>query len=116
MWELFTQAGPVGEWLHAPGCALAVAPCCCTLLPPCARTRSEHAGAAAAVNVYLPKDRVTNTHQGYGFVEFKGEDDADYVSGQGRGRQHCALGRGLTGAHDGTRERLGPVCAPGSCP
>ena len=32
-----------------------------------------------AVNVYLPKDRVTNQHQGYGFVEFQSEDDADYV-------------------------------------
>ncbi|KIZ06294.1 Splicing factor 3B subunit 4 [Monoraphidium neglectum] len=30
------------------------------------------------VNVYLPKDRVTNAHQGYGFVEFRGEEDADY--------------------------------------
>jgi splicing factor 3B subunit 4 len=34
-----------------------------------------------AVNVYLPKDRVTNFHQGYGFVEFRGEEDADYVRG-----------------------------------
>jgi hypothetical protein len=33
-----------------------------------------------AVNVYLPKDRVTNNHQGYGFVEFRAEEDADYVS------------------------------------
>ena len=33
-----------------------------------------------AVNVYLPKDRVTNMHQQYGFVEYKGEEDADYVS------------------------------------
>lgn len=33
-----------------------------------------------AVNVYLPKDRVTSTHQGYGFVEMRGEEDADYVS------------------------------------
>ncbi|XP_028124492.1 splicing factor 3B subunit 4-like [Camellia sinensis] len=29
------------------------------------------------VNVYVPKDRVTNLHQGYGFVEFRSEDDAD---------------------------------------
>lgn len=35
--------------------------------------------AQLAVNVYLPKDRVTSQHQGYGFVEFKSEDDADYV-------------------------------------
>lgn len=33
-----------------------------------------------SVNVYVPKDRVTNLHQGYGFVEFRGEEDADYVS------------------------------------
>lgn len=32
------------------------------------------------MNVYLPKDRVTNNHQGYGFVEFRSEEDADYVS------------------------------------
>jgi len=26
----------------------------------------------------MPKDRVTMLHQGYGFVEFMGEEDADY--------------------------------------
>ena len=26
----------------------------------------------------MPKDRITQQHQGYGFVEFMGEDDADY--------------------------------------
>ncbi len=31
------------------------------------------------MNVYLPKDRVTNDHQSYGFVEFRSEDDADYA-------------------------------------
>ena len=31
------------------------------------------------VNVYLPKDRVTGAHQGYGFVEFRGEEDAEYA-------------------------------------
>lgn len=35
---------------------------------------------AVSVNVYVPKDRVTNLHQGYGFVEFRSEEDADYVS------------------------------------
>ena len=35
--------------------------------------------ALPAVNVYLPKDRVTNSHQGYGFVEFRSEEDADYA-------------------------------------
>ncbi|KAF2142875.1 uncharacterized protein K452DRAFT_326110 [Aplosporella prunicola CBS 121167] len=32
------------------------------------------------VNVHLPKDRVTQTHQGYGFVEFQTEEDADYAA------------------------------------
>ena len=27
----------------------------------------------------MPKDRVTTTHQGYGFVEFQSEEDADYA-------------------------------------
>lgn len=31
------------------------------------------------VNVYLPKDRVTGSHQGYGFVELKTEQDAEYA-------------------------------------
>lgn len=31
------------------------------------------------VNVHMPKDRVTQSHQGYGFVEFMGEEDADYA-------------------------------------
>lgn len=31
------------------------------------------------VNVYMPKDRVTGMHQGYGFVEYRTEEDADYV-------------------------------------
>ncbi|CAI0389180.1 unnamed protein product [Linum tenue] len=30
-------------------------------------------------SVYVPKDRVTNLHQGYGFVEFRSEEDADYL-------------------------------------
>lgn len=31
------------------------------------------------VNVHMPKDRVAQMHQGYGFVEFLSEDDADYA-------------------------------------
>lgn len=31
------------------------------------------------MSVYLPKDRVSGVHQGYGFVEFRGADDADYA-------------------------------------
>lgn len=34
--------------------------------------------AGPVVNVHMPKDRVTTQHQGYGFVEFLGEEDADY--------------------------------------
>jgi splicing factor 3B subunit 4 len=34
--------------------------------------------AGRIVNVHLPKDRVTQTHQGYGFVEFQTEEDAEY--------------------------------------
>ncbi|KAJ9664989.1 Spliceosome-associated protein 49 [Coniosporium apollinis] len=36
--------------------------------------------AGRIANVHLPKDRVTQTHQGYGFVEFKTEEDADYAA------------------------------------
>ncbi|KAJ4889014.1 RNA-binding (RRM/RBD/RNP motifs) family protein [Raphanus sativus] len=31
------------------------------------------------VNVYVPKDRVTGLHLGYGFIEFRSEEDADYA-------------------------------------
>merc|ERR1719473_2670423 len=31
------------------------------------------------VNVCLPKDRITGSHQGYGFVEFKTITDAEYA-------------------------------------
>ncbi|KAJ9060032.1 Spliceosome-associated protein 49 [Entomophthora muscae] len=34
--------------------------------------------AGPVANVHLPKDRVTQSHQGYGFCEFQSEDDADY--------------------------------------
>ncbi|XP_002036808.2 splicing factor 3B subunit 4 isoform X2 [Drosophila sechellia] len=34
--------------------------------------------AGPVVNVHMPKDRVTQMHQGYGFVEFLSEEDADY--------------------------------------
>ncbi|KAL3469396.1 hypothetical protein BJX99DRAFT_252050 [Aspergillus californicus] len=36
--------------------------------------------AGRIVNVHLPKDRVTQSHQGYGFVEFNSEEDAEYAS------------------------------------
>lgn len=34
--------------------------------------------AGPVVSTHMPKDRITGAHQGYGFVEFLGEDDADY--------------------------------------
>ncbi|KAJ3027371.1 UNVERIFIED_CONTAM: Splicing factor 3B subunit 4 [Siphonaria sp. JEL0065] len=33
----------------------------------------------SVVNVHRPKDRVTHSHQGFGFAEFQTEDDADYA-------------------------------------
>ena len=36
--------------------------------------------AGPIINVHLPKDRVTQVHQGYGFVEFASEEDAEYAS------------------------------------
>lgn len=35
--------------------------------------------AGPVVNVHMPKDKVTGKHQGYGFVEFRGEEDAEYA-------------------------------------
>jgi RNA recognition motif-containing protein len=35
--------------------------------------------AGPVVNVHMPKDRITQNHQGYGFVEFMSEEDADYA-------------------------------------
>ena len=29
--------------------------------------------------VYIPQDKLSGKHQGYGFVEFRGEDDAEYA-------------------------------------
>eukprot|EP00331_Platyophrya_macrostoma_P028367 CAMPEP_0176439424 /NCGR_PEP_ID=MMETSP0127-20121128/19933_1 /TAXON_ID=938130 /ORGANISM="Platyophrya macrostoma, Strain WH" /LENGTH=301 /DNA_ID=CAMNT_0017823687 /DNA_START=30 /DNA_END=933 /DNA_ORIENTATION=- len=31
------------------------------------------------VNVHMPRDKITSEHQGYGFCEFRTEDDADYA-------------------------------------
>jgi len=35
--------------------------------------------AGPVVNVHIPKDKLTQVHMGYGFVEFHNEDDADYA-------------------------------------
>jgi splicing factor 3B subunit 4 len=31
------------------------------------------------VNVHIPRDKITGEHQGFGFVEFRNEEDADYA-------------------------------------
>ena len=60
LWELFVQAGPVGKLLT--------------------RTIDDITFMRSRlVNVHQPKDRVTINHQGYGFVEFLSEEDADYA-------------------------------------
>ena len=53
------QAGPVGEF--AIQCPVILVDSYCL------------------VNVHLPKDRVSMTHQGYGFCEFLTEEDAEYA-------------------------------------
>ena len=35
--------------------------------------------AGPVSNVHLPRDKVTGSHQGYGFVEFRSEEHADYA-------------------------------------
>jgi len=35
--------------------------------------------AGPVVNVHLPRDPVTNAHQGFGFCEFMSEEDAEYA-------------------------------------
>ncbi|KAJ4459981.1 putative Splicing factor 3B subunit 4 [Paratrimastix pyriformis] len=35
--------------------------------------------AGPVVNVHMPKDKLTMQHSGYGFVEFRSEEDADYA-------------------------------------
>ena len=36
-------------------------------------------GHPSAVNVHLPKDRISMAHQGFGFCEFLTEEDAEYA-------------------------------------
>ena len=123
VWELFVQAGPVGEsaaraggrasegQAAQSGASRTLAHCFwCRAV--CAAARSSRGGDAGrpqclrccsprslarpptrppppppsspptlspAVNVYMPKDRVTNQHQSYGFVEFRSEEDCEYA-------------------------------------
>jgi splicing factor 3B subunit 4 len=66
VWELMLQAGPVGS---SPPfllfLSLAFSPLTRLVTP--------------LVNVHLPKDRISMTHQGYGFCEFLTEEDAEYA-------------------------------------
>ena len=48
------------------------------LVLPAAHTH-VHPHTQHTVNVHMPKDRITSVHQNYGFVEFLGEDDAEYA-------------------------------------
>ncbi|KAG9401961.1 DNA independent RNA polymerase I transcription factor [Aphanomyces cochlioides] len=36
--------------------------------------------AGVVVNVHIPRDKVTSKHGGYGFVEFRTEEDAEYAT------------------------------------
>lgn len=38
-----------------------------------------HDRVLTEANVFLPKDRISMAHQGFGFCEFLSEDDADYA-------------------------------------
>ena len=49
--------------------------------------------AGPVVNVHMPKDRVSLMHQGYGFVEFLTEEDADYAIKVSFARSTCTLER-----------------------
>lgn len=44
---------------------------------PCVRYGGAQVGPVS--NVHMPKDKVTSRFQGYGFVEFRSEDDAEYA-------------------------------------
>lgn len=57
---LYRQAGPV-----------------CMSLSPVQHVRHELISILA--NVFLPKDRISMAHQGFGFCEFLSEQDSDYA-------------------------------------
>lgn len=68
LWELFVQAGSVGNCLSSSLDHHEFV----------FRNLMSFTLTKISVNVHMPKDRVTQMHQGYGFVEFLNEDDADY--------------------------------------
>ena len=67
IWELMLQAGPVGALFLS------------TLTGRVSRLRSSNHSVLISVNVHLPKDRISMTHQGFGFCEFLTEEDAEYA-------------------------------------
>ena len=53
------------------------------------------------VNVHMPRDKVTGNHQGYGFVEFRVEEDAEYtIKVRARACGGRVLGVTRGGAHN----------------
>lgn len=79
MWELFVQAGPVGKLLQIIILYSSYKRFTNDLCLPNIDINNFHNCFFSLVNVHMPKDRVTQQHQGYGFVEFLGEEDADYA-------------------------------------
>lgn len=72
LWELMLQAGPVGmincvEFDNS------------MFLETEQKILMLHSFLINVVNVYVPKDKLTQQHTGYGFVEFATEEDADYA-------------------------------------
>lgn len=55
---------------------------CVTLIASLASRSCRHivpSLSLSAVNVHLPKDRISMAHQGFGFCEFLTEEDAEYA-------------------------------------
>jgi len=69
MWELMLQVGRVGECVRLGKCQAWDHR---SLLNRCLLK-------LCAVSVNMPRDKITNTHQGYAFVEFRTPDDGDYA-------------------------------------
>jgi len=75
-------------WVRSPrsdGCRAADALICSRRHTPRGRRAQElFIQAGPVTSVYVPKDRVTNENNGFGFVEMKTERDADYAAKVGK--------------------------------